>query len=177
MNLKIILVVFTLILLFSCGNDENEKDKELKSNIPDSAKIFKSEKVTINDTISVWVYDCMIDTIKQIRNIKKDTVTSEKLIQIINAKYKDKVRLDFVKISHDTIFVKIKNSEYLTQQMGTSGADEYMISATFTLTELPKIHFVHFDFIGGDHASPGTYSRKYFLDWITENKELGNKLQ
>lgn len=179
MNYKIILVVLVVIFLTACGNHENSKidvkvEKEKIYPI-DSASLVENEKVEIDDKISIWIYDCMVDTIIQVRMVDKDTLISEKLISIINSKYQDEVILDFVNISKDTIFVKIDNSEYLTQQMGTAGADEYMISATFTLTELPKIKFVNFDFEYGDHASPGTYNRKYYLDWIKENKELNKK--
>jgi hypothetical protein len=57
----------------------------------------------------------------------------------------------------------IKNRE-ITQQMGTSGADDYMTTTTFTLTELKGIKYVNFDFEEGDHAVPGTYSRQYYID-------------
>jgi len=176
MKYNIILVVLVLISLSACGNHKNSKTNEKvekeKINLIDSASKVENEKIEIDDKISIWIYDCMVDTIIQARKVDKDTLTSEKMINIINSKYQDEVILDFVNISNDTIFVKIDNSEYLTQQMGTAGADEYMISATFTLTELPKIKFVNFDFEYGDHASPGTYNRKYYLDWIKENKEL-----
>lgn len=128
-----------------------------------------------NSAHSIWIYDCMVDTIKQVRHIKTDSLKYDNLINILNDKYSQKVKLDFERISEDTIYVKIKNSEYLTQSMGTTGADEYMIEATFTLTELSKIQFVNYDFETGDHASPGTYSRKYYLDWIKENKEMNKE--
>jgi hypothetical protein len=118
----------------------------------------------------VWVYDVMEDTVKQVRTISKDSLTVDKLISIINSEYNSRIRLDFKSVSNDTIYVQIKDSEYFTQRMGTSGADEFMISSTFTLTELPNIKFVNFEFEFGDHATPGTYSRKHYLDWIKKNK-------
>lgn len=134
-----------------------------------------NDKVEVDDKISIWIYDSMVDTVIQTRKVDKDRLTSEKLINVINSKYQDEVMLDLVNISNDTIFVKIDNSEFLTQQMGTTGADQYMITATFTLTELPKIKFVNFDFEYGDHASPGTYTRKYYLDWMKVNKALNEQ--
>ncbi len=121
----------------------------------------------------MWDFDC--DSILRLQNVNADTLTYSKLIKGINDKYLDKVYLEFVKISYDTIFVKIKNSDYLTQQMGTCGADQYMISTTFTLTELNDLKYVNFDFEYGDHASPGTYSRKYYLDWIETNRKVNQK--
>jgi hypothetical protein len=59
--------------------------------------------------------------------------------------------------------VEVINDEYLTQRMGSTGADEFLAVATFTLTEYDHIKFVNFIFELGDHASPGLYSREYFL--------------
>ena len=53
---------------------------------------------------------------------------------------------------------------YTSQQMGTTGADEYMSVITFTLTELKGVRYVNLDFEEGDHASPGTYNRQYYID-------------
>ena len=49
-------------------------------------------------------------------------------------------------------------------QRGTTGADDYMSTTTFTLTELKNIKYVNYDFEEGDHAMPGTYSRQYYID-------------
>ena len=181
MKYNIILGAVIVIFLSACVNHENsktdknnthEKVEKEKINLKDSANLMENDIVEINDNISLWIYDCMVDTIIKTRAVDRDTLTPDKLINIINSKYTDRVTLAFLNISNDTIFVKIDNSEYLTQQMGTAGADEYMIETTFTLTELPKIKFVSFDFEFGDHASPGTYTRKYYLDWIKDIKKL-----
>jgi hypothetical protein len=37
-----------------------------------------------------------------------------------------------------------------------------MAIATYTLTEMAGIKYVHYDFEEGDHAEPGTYSRANF---------------
>jgi hypothetical protein len=66
------------------------------------------------------------------------------------------------KVNFDTAFIVIDNSNYLTQQMGTTGADEYLAKLTFSLTELESINFVNLNFEEGDHAVPGTYERTDF---------------
>lgn len=183
MTYKINISLTVLIFLFACGSQVDSKTDILQSdedvsdtkgliNKTDSLSFVQTDQEKEVDNISIWIYDCMADTIVQVRKIKRDTLTFGKLISTINAKYRDKVKLDYLKISNDTIYVKIDNSVYLTQQMGTTGADEYMITATFTLTELPNIKYVNFDFELGDHASPGTYYRMYYLDRIRKNKEM-----
>jgi len=48
--------------------------------------------------------------------------------------------------------------------MGSTGAEEFLAAATFTLTEYDNIKAVNFIFEGGDHAEPGIYSRETFLN-------------
>lgn len=55
--------------------------------------------------------------------------------------------------------VEIQWFNPLTQQMGSAGAESFMISTSFSLTELEGINNVSFDFEEGDHARPGVYNR------------------
>jgi hypothetical protein len=57
------------------------------------------------------------------------------------------------------VFVSIPESEVLTQQMGTAGAESFMVTTVYSFTEIKDIKYVSFDFEAGDHASPGIYSR------------------
>jgi spore germination protein GerM len=64
-----------------------------------------------------------------------------------------------VQLNGDTAVVRISNEQQLTQQMGSTGATSYLQAVTYTLTSLPGIDYVEFDFQEGDHAAPGRYSR------------------
>jgi hypothetical protein len=68
---------------------------------------------------------------------------------------------------HTTLRVLVENSGYLTQRMGSAGAQDYLAAATFTMTESPVITAVDFDFPQGDHAGPGLYTRMSFTDYRT----------
>jgi hypothetical protein len=100
-------------------------------------------------------------TLKKPREAGIDTMSAMHIIQLINSNY-DSIQLTYIKISHDTIFVHISNSEMLTERIGSTGAEMFMASTTYSLTELKGIKYVHFDFIEGDHAAPGVYDRSYF---------------
>ena len=174
-------IFFILVFLTSCihpdssksSHEWNETREDITSDsldLNDSSKLINANFKETKDNYSIWFYDCITDSIIKFKDLKRDAVTPSNLIKIINSKYIDNVLLDFSKISHDTIFVKIDESEYLTQRMGTTGANEYMITTIFTLTELKNIRYVNIDFEYGDHAMPGVYSRKYYLDWIEKNK-------
>ena len=76
----------------------------------------------------------------------------------------DPPKLKLKGIREQVVDVEVINDEHLTQRMGSTGAEEFLAAATFTLTEYDKIKFVNFIFEGGDHAQPGIYSRETFLN-------------
>ena len=92
------------------------------------------------------------------RQVDNDTLTGETLEKIINKSW-PKVQIKFNGTSNDTAFVSIPESEVLTQQMGSAGTEGFMISTTWSFTELKGIGYVAFDFAYGDHAMPGVYNR------------------
>jgi hypothetical protein len=87
------------------------------------------------------------------------------LIEILNMR-PSKCKIDYVEINGDTLKVRILEDEYLTEQMGTSGADCYMAESIYTLTENDSIKFVRFEMDFGSHASPGVYSRNDYKKMI-----------
>ena len=80
---------------------------------------------------------------------------------MINENFPD-ILLQFIRVSHDTIYVKILDSGKLTQGIGDTGAGNYLASATYTLTASQNIKFVNIIMEPGDHAEPGVYSREDF---------------
>ena len=68
-------------------------------------------------------------------------------------------QVQLLKIVDNVAYVRIREELKLTQGMGTTGATAYIESVTYTLTSLPGIDYVDFDFHAGDHAMPGRYSR------------------
>ena len=72
-------------------------------------------------------------------------------------------KLKLIGIAGQVISVEVINDEYLTQRMGSTGAAEFLATATLTLTEYENTKFVDFNFEAGDHANPGMYSREGFL--------------
>jgi len=93
-----------------------------------------------------------------------DTFSAKNLIQLLNNN-SDSIYLDYIKTSHDTIYVHIPHSEMLTERIGSTGAEMYLASTTYSLTELKNIKYVNFDFEEGDHASPGVYTRDNFKNF------------
>lgn len=78
------------------------------------------------------------------------------------------VQISRIEQNQDIIEVYIDDATYLTQQMGSYGADEYLLHAVYAFTSLPDIKTVRFKFKEGDHAEPRDYTR---ADWNYPVKE------
>jgi hypothetical protein len=75
------------------------------------------------------------------------------------------------KLEQRTAFIEVANDQYLTQSMGSSGAQAWLAGVTYTLTEHPNIKAVNFSFTAGDHALPGVYMRESFKDYKTASRK------
>lgn len=77
-------------------------------------------------------------------------------------------RIRLQSVADGVAHIEIINAEYLTQRMGTSGAQNYLAATTFSLTETPGVRAVDFNFPSGDHAAPGVYTRESFKDYAVK---------
>ena len=163
--MRTIILLSGLIFLFSCNNQSSDKDVAADTTFitVDSPGTPVENPGPIKNLIWTQVFDSskgdMI--LKKQRQVNPDTLSVGKLISEINSSW-DGIKLEFRKISHDTIYVAIPESNVLTNQMGSTGADNYMSSTTFILTELKHVKYVNYDFAEGDHMQPGTMKRSDF---------------
>ncbi|MGG9964167.1 hypothetical protein [Ferruginibacter sp. SUN106] len=158
------LLITALAILFSCNTKKTEEatvhhDTIAPANHTDTAAIIKDSHYFWEAELSATGPG--LDMIKT-RPIPADSLTAPAIIAWLN-KETPEIQLTYKKISGDTIFIKIPNSTYLTQQMGTSGADAYMAALIYNLTEVAGINYVDVRFREGDHAAPGTYARTDFV--------------
>lgn len=162
--MKNILLLAGIVFFLSCNNNSNKNNGNADTLTADEEMELEPEEKL------VWV--TQYDTAKaefhlvQQRRINADSLQPQDMVQTLNDAWKDvNVKLEFKKISHDTLYVAIPQSEQLTERMGSSGAMEYLASTTYNLTEIKNIRFVNYAFKAGDHLSPGTYSRDDFSDF------------
>ena len=71
--------------------------------------------------------------------------------------YPPKLKLN--KVSADTVYLTVINDWTLTQSMGTTGAEDYIVKSGILLLEIEGINYVDYNFNMGDHAYPGTFSK------------------
>lgn len=154
-------IILMLIFAIAC-KDSNKETEDVDTEDTTQTPVYSKSAIDEADP-TVWIYDYDKDIPKKNREIKELDSSPQEWIDFINSQNKE-VALSYVKQTGDTLFVAIKESTFLTQQMGSAGADAYMSVATYTLTEPENVNYVHFDFIEGDHARPGIYSRQYYID-------------
>ena len=156
------LIYFLIIVtvVSSCGNNKaDEPAAEEDTAIAPTHFIWQS---TLNDSTGKL-------ELVPLQPLASDSLQPEAVITGINkineeTGYYSKVELVFLKTSTDTIYLKIPEANYLTQQMGSTGPRLFFAGVVYTLTGIPGINYVNFDFEEGDHAGPGTYSRLSFKD-------------
>ena len=168
-NMRNLLLAFLSLSLFACNHDNSTADAAIEADTSyitiDSTGSFLEDGPESRHLIWSPMFDSVKGdmVLKKVRQVNADTLEAEKLIQEINSAW-DGIRLEFKKISHDTIYVAVPESEKLTGGLGSSGAFSYMSSTTFTLTEIRNIRFVNFEFGEGAHLAPGTMKRSDFED-------------
>ena len=104
------------------------------------------------------------DINKLIYAINKSDKDPETFRTAQNKEPTDPPKLKLRGIKEQVVDVEVINGEHLTQRMGSTGAEEFLAAATFTLTEYDNIKAINFIFEGGDHAEPGIYARETFLN-------------
>lgn len=146
------ILVLTSLLFTACNNsaDQPEDDGDTANLAPP----VYSWQASLNDSTGKL-------EVKKSDAVGPDSLSVPAVITYLNAANTN-VQLTFVKTSSDTVYLKIPDPMYLTQQMGSSGPTIYLAQAVYNLTEIPGIKYVNLDFEEGDHASPGTFSRESF---------------
>lgn len=141
------------IILASC---KGKSDKQAPVNDSTTVQPRYSWEALLNDSTGRL-------EMKKREGIGPDSISAAAVINFVNTKYPNVV-LVFSGLSNDTMFLKIPEAEYITQQMGSTGPTLYFADAVYNLTEIPGVKYIRFDFEEGDHASPETLNRESFRD-------------
>ena len=139
---------FTIVLfiIISCNSFDRSNSEE---------NVESQDRFTVNSVDNYYVWSVNSDSMIKRKNslIKPEYYDIDTLIKGLNYKF-PQIQLRKIKLSNDTLYVRIDDAEFLTQRMGTSGPIFYKANVFFNLTSLPKIKYVNLDFDEGDHAYP-----------------------
>lgn len=164
--MRIILSVLLLLFIFSCSNNANDKtaDDSLRlREIPVDSNDVDIVELGKEDFYN-WKVNSEEKTISKNPKLGDDVLSVDTILVGLNEMH-PKVKLEKIKLSHDTLYTQIKEADFLTDQMGSAGSEAYLAQAVLNLTSAPGVKYVKIDFEMGSHAMPGIWSRENFKNY------------
>lgn len=161
-----------LLAMAACSSDNSQTRDQADSSgmadqgmAKDSAALVPAE-AGVQPLPYIVQYDDNTGKFNIDKNPAAETVvyTSEAVANALNHKYAE-IQLRVGERRNDTLDLHIDSSFYLTQSIGSAGANNYLAEATFAFTTIDSVNVVNFKFEPGDHAMPGPYTRRFFDDF------------
>ena len=126
-----------LIFLLSCNNDaKNTSSEDSIDNSgvegSDTAVEQKEPVVTDKKLFYIWQVDAEGKTKTRNPSLQSSFYNVDTLITGLNENY-PKIKLEKTRLGHDTLFTRIDNAQYLTEQMGSAGAEQYVAQVVLNL--------------------------------------------
>src|SRR5690606_3905092 len=131
--------IFMGLSLLGVGRNPWQQRGEAQSDEPDTTK---RETVKQAGTSSIcvpteasWEYEYDTVTLDfkpvKVREVPADSLTAEGIETMINHTWPN-VQGRYIETFGDTVYLEIPESTVLTQQMGTAGAEQFMVSTTYS---------------------------------------------
>lgn len=164
--MRTIALIILVTVFVSCNNsaDKNDSgDSTRLRDIPVDSSEADVEELS-KEEFYVWQVDSDGKTIRQNPKLTEAVLGVDSLITGLNTMYPN-VQLEKVKQSNDTLYTQIKQADYLTEQMGSAGSEQYIAQAVLNLTSAKGVKYVRIDFEEGSHAMPDVWSKESFKDY------------
>lgn len=163
--------LFFLSLLAACNNSSVGVNKEDSANASTPGEVGELQGTGINllkgkNDFYVWEIDMDKKTLRKNPLLSSPALGVDTLIMGLNERY-PKILLEKQRISNDTLYTEIKDADFLTDQMGSYGAEQYIANAVLNLTAAPGIRYVRINFVEGSHAGPDVWSKESFAGFKT----------
>jgi hypothetical protein len=163
------LSILLLLALFSCENNAEkgaviDSTEDMNTAANDTAALSPELPLASRDQYYIWEVDSDQKTKRKNPQAGQEIYNIDSLLIGLNEKY-PQIRLEKKTIGHDTLYAEIKDAQYLTERMGSTGSEQYIAQAVLNLTAVQGINYVRIDFAEGSHASPDVWSRKSFSDY------------
>jgi hypothetical protein len=160
-----VLATFASILV-ACGESAE------KEGVPPSATANIEREASVksllyNPETQLYIWKPDYDyTKKQNIAATNDIRNVDSLIKGLNERTEN-VFLQKHSLRGDTIYTFIEDSKYLTEQMGSTGAELYIADVVLNLTEAPGVNVVSIKMEAGSHAETGTFTKRNFIKYKT----------
>jgi spore germination protein GerM len=155
--------------LMACDSKQKETDTETGF-LQDSVVVEEAPVVLqINPDSKLYVWKSSPDYTKTKNpGFSASILNADSLIKGLN-ELNENVLLEKIKVSRDTIYTEVKDSKYLSESMGSTGAEMYVADVVLNLTEIPGINYVNIQLEEGSHMQPGVFSRDQFKKYKPKN--------
>lgn len=165
--MKKFILLAVMVAFISCSGNKDEETNISPKTEENADSTVTEQPASYNPETKLYVWKADYDYTKvQNTSIQPSQLNADSLIKGLNELYEN-VFLQKEKISGDTIYTYIANSEYLSNQMGSTGAEVYIADAVLNLAEVPGVKYVSIKMKEGSHAQSGVYSKQNFEKYKT----------
>ncbi len=168
-HMKYNTVLFLVIFILGCSQRSEQDETKLAT---DTLKVSKTSPINgqiYKPESELYIWKVTPDY-KKMKNqdVNPAFQNADSLILGLNQRYEN-VFLQKIKLSGDTIYTQIKDANYLTEQMGTTGAEVYLADVVINLASIAGIRYVSIYLEEGSHMQPGVWTLSNFSKY-TEAK-------
>lgn len=156
---------FLAAVLLSCNNNADDAGLSDTTGVSTSelrpSELREQELKMKREQYYIWEVDADRKTMTKNPQLQPEYFDVDTLIAGLNEKYPE-IRLEKRNLRNDTLYTQIQNAQYLTNQMGSLGAEQYIAQVVINLTSVDGVRYVRIDFPEGSHAAPDVWSREQF---------------
>jgi hypothetical protein len=164
--MKRILLLAVITAVVSCNGNKEEANKGSSIETTEDPATVEPT-LQYNPESNLYVWKANFDYTK-IQNpaLQPAILNTDSLIKGLNVR-NENVFLQKERISGDTLYTFINDSQYLSNQMGSTGAEVYIADVVLNLTEVPGVKYVAIKMEEGSHAQSGIWSKQNFEQYKT----------
>jgi len=160
--MKKIIYIILMASFMACNTKEKEPENITILEQETDSVVVEETKLSFNPESKLYVWKSSPDYTKTKNpQLSNNMLNADSLIKGLN-ELNENVLLQKIKISGDTVYTEIKNSQFLTESMGSTGAEMYVADVVLNLTEVPGIKYVNIQLVEGSHMQPGTWAKDNF---------------
>lgn len=163
--MKYLFLIATMAVMLSCSNNANDSSDSDTTSLTGAelrpSELTEQEQKRKREQYFIWEVDADKKTMTKNPQLLPEFFDVDTLIAGLNEMYPE-IKLEKVRVANDTLYTQIKDAAYLTDRMGSLGAEQYIAQAVINLTSIEGVKFVRIDFPEGSHASPDVWSRESF---------------
>jgi len=164
--MKTIILLAVIAALVSCNANKEEVNKGSSIETTEDSTTVEPT-LQYNPESKLYVWKANFDYTKvQNPALQRAILNTDSLIKGLNERYEN-VFLQKDRIGGDTLYTFIYDSQYLGNQMGSTGAEVYIADVVLNLAEIPGVKYVAIKMEEGSHAQSGVWTKKNFEQYKT----------